>query len=163
MTLDNRVSRIPPALGRLERPVDTDPTLLAHELAHITQLIRQPEPDPRGPLRGRDTSQFDAALDMVKHAAEALEIMESRSQQIQAQAQAVAERARLEIRAASQEVASLQERLSTSEARAENLEATLIEAEEDVQRANEWLTRFQDTITTAFSSRRSQSPRAVAA
>jgi hypothetical protein len=40
---------------------------------------------------------------MVKHAAEALKIMESRSQQGQAQAQAIAERARQEIRAASQE------------------------------------------------------------
>jgi hypothetical protein len=90
----------------------------------------------------------------VIRASEAMDVMERRSQEVQSQADALVEQARRDLLAAHERIASLQQRVLDALAREEELEARLEQAEQRAREADEWLARFHDTITSAFSARR---------
>jgi DNA repair exonuclease SbcCD ATPase subunit len=152
MPLESRVSLIRPATGRYGRPTEGEE--LADELHNVMPLIQTPEPvslkSTASPAS--DPSHLNAALEMVKRAAQAMDAMEDHARIVQAKAQELAERAHHDVCAAKQQAASLQQRLSESESRAEELDTRLAEAQERARAAHERLTRFQETINAAFTS-----------
>ena len=95
--------------------------------------------------------QYQEALELVNDAAQAMQIMEDHSHEIQNKAFELMQRARSDKDAASQQIATLQERLTASEAKAEGLARQLAEVELRAQTAQEWLSRFMETINTAFA------------
>ena len=101
--------------------------------------------------RERGRSYLDT-LEMISSAAEAMLAMESHSQRIQAKACEIAERARYDVTAAQQESAALRDQLAENAARIESLERSLQEAEERAQTAQQWLTRFEQAASRAFSA-----------
>jgi DNA repair ATPase RecN len=154
MPLEGRIPRIRPVIGRPARPVEGEPRELADELDNVMRLLHAPEPAAaKDATPENDPSHLNAALDMVKRAAQAMDAMEDHAQVVQAKAQELAERARYDVRAARQQIASMQQRLLESEAHAEELETRLAEAEERSRTAHEWLARFHETINAAFASR----------
>jgi hypothetical protein len=126
---------------------------LVEELDNVMRLLRQPGVTPQVETRDRSASELDAALAMVSRAAEAMDLMEDRSRQVQVHAEALADQARRDVDLANEKAATLQRRLVASEARAEELIAKLEEAEQRARAADEWLALFHDTITSAFSTR----------
>ena len=90
-------------------------------------------------------------LELVSDAAQAMKIMEDHSHEIQNKAFELMQRARSDKNAASEQIATLQELLTASEAKAEGLARQLAEAELRAQTAHEWLSRFMGTINTAFA------------
>ena len=80
-----------------------------------------------------------------------MQIMEDHSHEIQNKAFDLMQCARSDKLAASEQIAALQERLTASEAKAEGLARQLAEVELRAQTAQEWLSRFMETINTAFA------------
>jgi chemotaxis regulatin CheY-phosphate phosphatase CheZ len=95
--------------------------------------------------------RYQEALETVNDAAKAMQIMEDHSHEIQNKAFELMQRARSDKDAASEQIATLQERLTASEAKAESLARELAEVELRAQTAQEWLSRFMETINTAFA------------
>jgi hypothetical protein len=95
--------------------------------------------------------QYQEALELVNDAAQAMQIIEDHSHEIQNKAFDLMQCARSDKLAASEQIAVLQERLTASEAKAEGLARQLAEAELRAQTAQEWLSRFMETIKTAFA------------
>ena len=80
--------------------------------------------------------------------------MEDHSQKIQAKAFELTQQAKTDRLAASQQIASLQQQLATSEARIVELDSLLAEAELRADTALEWLKRFLEAINGSFSAYR---------
>jgi hypothetical protein len=157
MSSDHKVSRLRPDGGYGERfapGAEVPAEGLVEELDNVMRLLQQPGFPPRCEEKDRSASELDAALEMVKRAAEAMSLMEERSRLVQTRAEALAEQARHDAALANERAASLQRRVVVSEARAEELDTKLQEAEERARAANEWLIRFYDTIMGHFSTRR---------
>jgi chromosome segregation ATPase len=107
--------------------------------------------------------QYQEALELVNDAAQAMQIMEDHSHQIQNKAFDLMQCARSDKLAASEQIAALQERLTASEAKAEGLARQLAEAELRAQTVQEWLSRLMETINTAFHGTRQAGPNRTAA
>ncbi|MBV8447671.1 MAG: hypothetical protein JO094_14045 [Hyphomicrobiales bacterium] len=159
MPLESRTPGIRRAVGRPGGITEGESRDLAEDLDNVMRLIQTPKSQPASaPLPTSDPSHLNAALEMIKRAAQAMDAMEDHAQVVQAKAQELAERARYDVRSARQQVATLEQRLSESEAHAEELDARLAEAEERARAAHEWLERFQDTINAAFATRHQSMP-----
>jgi hypothetical protein len=91
------------------------------------------------------------ALELINGAAQAMSAMEEHSQQIQAKAFELTERARTDRLATSQQIASLEQQLAVSETRVAELSRLLADAELRAQTAQEWLQRFLETINGSLS------------
>ena len=66
------------------------------------------------------------------------------------------QQARTDRQEAHERIANLVNQLTASEARAEELERQLAEAELRAQTAEQWLGRFMETVTEAFAVRKSR-------
>ena len=160
MPLESRPPGIRRVVARPQAGADGEPRDLAEDLDNVMRLIQTPRPQPAAaaPLLASDPSHLNAALEMIKRAAQAMDAMEDHAHVVQAKAQELAERAHYDVRSARQQIAALEQRLSEREAQAEELEARLADAEERAQAANEWLERFQETINAAFATRNQAVP-----
>ncbi len=153
MPLESRTPGIRRIVARPQANVDGEPRDLADDLDNVMRFIQTPKSQPAAPLTASDPSHLNAALEMIKRAAQAMDAMEDHAQVVQAKAQELAEQARYDVRSARQQIAALEQRLSEKDAQAEELEARLAEAEERANAAQEWLERFQETVNAAFASR----------
>jgi chromosome segregation ATPase len=159
MPLESRTPGIRRAAAWPQAGADEERRDLAEDLDNVMRFIQPPKSEPAtAPLAGSDSSHLNAALEMVKRAAQAMDAMEDHAQVVQAKAQELAEQARYDVRSARHHIAALEQRLSESEARAEELEARLAEAQERAHAAHEWLERFQETINAAFAARHQSVP-----
>lgn len=91
------------------------------------------------------------ALELINGAAQVMSAMEEHSQQIQAKAFELTERARADRLTTSQQIASLEQQLAVSETRAAELSRLLADAELRAQTAQEWLQRFLEAINGSLS------------
>jgi hypothetical protein len=96
------------------------------------------------------------ALELVSGAAQAMQSMEENSSRIQAKAFELMQQARTDRQEAHERLANLVNQLTASEARAEELERQLAEAELRAQTAEQWLSRFMETVNEAFAVRKSR-------
>jgi hypothetical protein len=96
------------------------------------------------------------ALELVSGAAQTMQSMEEQSSRIQTKAFELMQQARSERHESHERIANLVEQLTASEARAEELEAQLAEAELRAQTAEQWLSRFMETVNEAFAVRKSR-------
>ncbi len=103
---------------------------------------------------------LDAALDMLNRAAKAMDLMQSRYQQIEDYAKGVADRAEKDIAVAYAQAREWEVRAAGSEARldelhhrAEAAERRADAAERSAQEARDWLECFYDKIVTSFDTR----------
>ena len=96
------------------------------------------------------------ALELVSGAAQTMQSMEEQSTRIQAKAFELMQQARTDRQEAHERIANLANQLTASEARAEELERQLAEAELRAQTAEQWLSRFMETVTEAFAVRKSR-------
>jgi chromosome segregation ATPase len=96
------------------------------------------------------------ALELVSGAAQTMQSMEEQSTRIQTKAFELMQQARTDRQEAHERIANLVNQLTASEARAEELERQLAEAELRAQTAEQWLSRFMETVTEAFAVRKSR-------
>ncbi|MBR1226170.1 MULTISPECIES: hypothetical protein [unclassified Bradyrhizobium] len=115
---------------------------------------------PSAAARPKDADSPDhlQALELISGAAQAMQMVESHSHKIQAKAFELLQHSRSKRIEASQQIASLQERLIASEANVEQLTKRLAEAEARANTAEHWLRRFHDAINTAFADKRACQP-----
>ncbi|CAN7648047.1 hypothetical protein LJR220_006078 [Bradyrhizobium sp. LjRoot220] len=112
---------------------------------------------------GQRTSDADPALpdylqalELVSGAAQTMQSMEEQSARIQTKAFELMQQARTDRQEAHERIANLASQLTASEARAEELERQLAEAELRAQTAEQWLSRFMETVNEAFAVRKSR-------
>jgi hypothetical protein len=96
------------------------------------------------------------ALELVSGAAQTMQSMEEQSTRIQTKAFELMQQARIDRQESHERIAGLVNQLTASEARAEELERQLAEAELRAQTAEQWLSRFMETVTEAFAVRKSR-------
>ncbi|MBA2399743.1 MAG: hypothetical protein H0V72_13775 [Bradyrhizobium sp.] len=96
------------------------------------------------------------ALELVSGAAQTMQSMEENSSRIQTKAFELMQQARTDRQEAHERIANLVNQLTASEARAEELERQLAEAELRAQTAEQWLSRFMETVNEAFAVRKSR-------
>ena len=96
------------------------------------------------------------ALELVSGAAQTMQSMEENSARIQAKAFEMMQQARSDRQEAHERLATLADQLTLSEARIEELERQLAEAELRAQTAEQWLGRFMETVNEAFAVRKSR-------
>ena len=96
------------------------------------------------------------ALELVSGAAQTMQSMEENSARIQANAFEMMQQARSDRQESHERITNLVDQLTASEARAEDLERQLAEAELRAQTAEQWLSRFMETVTEAFAVRKSR-------
>jgi hypothetical protein len=96
------------------------------------------------------------ALELVSGAAQTMQSMEEQSTRIQTKAFELMQQARTDRQEAHERLATLVNQLTASEARVEELERQLAEAELRAQTAEQWLSRFMETVTEAFAVRKSR-------
>ena len=96
------------------------------------------------------------ALELVSGAAQTMQSMEENSARIQAKAFEMMQQARSDRQEAHERISNLVNQLTASEARAEELERQLAEAELRAQTAEQWLSRFMETVNEAFAVRKSR-------
>lgn len=118
-----------------------------------TPMFRTPGADETA-KSGNVWPDYLEALELINGAGQAMTAMEDHSQKIQAKAFEITQKARADRLAASQQIASLQQRLTASETRVAELDSLLAEAELRAQTAQEWLRRFLETINGAFATHR---------
>ena len=158
MPLESRSPGIRRVAARPQANGDAEPRDLADDLDNVMRFI-QPKPQTApGPLSASDPSHLNAALEMIKRAAQAMDAMEDHAQVVQAKAQELAEQARYDVRSARQQIAALEQCLYERDAETEELEARLAQAEERANAAQEWLERFQETVNAAFATRHQAVP-----
>jgi len=96
------------------------------------------------------------ALELVSGAAQTMQSMEEQSTRIQTKAFELMQQARTDRQESHERIANLVNQLTASEARAEELERQLAEAELRAQTAEQWLSRFMETVNEAFAVRKSR-------
>jgi len=96
------------------------------------------------------------ALELVSGAAQTMQSMEENANRIQAKAFEMMQQARSDRQEAHERLATLVNQLTASEARIEELEGQLAEAELRAQTAEQWLSRFMETVNEAFAVRKSR-------
>lgn len=155
------------ASNRFARKGDVEPFDLNRELAAALERLMLPKSEPASSSLGANDStpvddaatdktlpSYLEALEMISSAAEVMASMESHSQRVEAKAYEIAERARYDVRVAQEEVAALRAQFNESLAKIEDLNRRAAEAEGRAQTAQQWLIRFQQATTRAFSTRR---------
>ena len=103
---------------------------------------------------------LDAALDMLNRAAKAMDLMQSRYQQVEDYAKGVADRAEKDIAVAYAQAREWEVRAAGSESRLDELrqraevaERRAEAAESAAKEARDWLECFYDKIVTSFDTR----------
>jgi len=134
-------------------PEYASPTDRVESAASTTRLLRAPSAEETGKPE-QSWPDYLEALEAIKGAAQTLTAMEDHSQKIQAKAFELTQQAKTDRLAASQQIASLQQQLATSEARIVELDSLLAEAELRADTALEWLKRFLEAINGSFSAYR---------
>jgi hypothetical protein len=104
----------------------------------------------------RDLPDYLQALELVSGAAQTMQAMEENSSRIQAKAFEMMQQARTDRQEAHERLASFADQLTASEARVAELEQQLAEAELRAQTAEQWLSRFMETVNEAFVVRKSR-------
>ena len=118
------------------------------------RLLHAPEPAAaKDATPENDPSHLNAALDMVKRAAQAMDAMEDHAQVVQAKAQELAERARYDVRAARQQIASMDSSGCWRARRTPKNSKPGSPKPKSGRARHEWLARFHETINVAFASR----------
>ncbi|WP_237477884.1 hypothetical protein [Lichenibacterium dinghuense] len=120
------------------------------------ERVRAPGAEPR-----RVTPpDLDAALDMLNRASKAMDLMQSRYQQVEDYAKGVADRAEKDIAVAYAQAREWEVRAAGSEnkleelrQRAEAAERRAEAAERNAKEARDWLECFYDKIVTSFDTR----------
>ena len=118
-------------------------------------------PRPAGSEPRRITQpDLDAALDMLNRAAKAMDLMQSRYQQVEDYAKGVADRAEKDIAVAYAQAREWEVRAAGSEGKLDEFRDRAIEAERraeaaerSAQEARDWLECFYDKIVTSFDTR----------
>ena len=123
----------------------------------------QPAPAPervRAEPRRVTPPDLDAALDMLNRAAKAMDLMQSRYQQVEDYAKGVADRAEKDIAVAYAQAREWEVRAAGSDnkledlrQRAEAAERRADVAERNAKEARDWLECFYDKIVTSFDTR----------
>ena len=125
----------------------------------LEEVLSAPSvPSPTALPKDADSPDHLQALELISGAAQAMQMVESHSHKIQAKAFELLQHSRSKRIEASQQIASLQERLIASEANVEQLTKRLAEAEARANTAEHWLRRFHDAINTAFADKRACQP-----
>jgi hypothetical protein len=131
----------------------------APRASRVVEKLNIPYRDQAGE-RASDTARalpdYLQALELVSGAAQAMQSMEENSSRIQAKAFELMQQARTDRQEAHERLANLVNQLTASEARAEELERQLAEAELRAQTAEQWLSRFMETVNEAFAVRKSR-------
>ena len=144
---------------------------VGQDLDNIFRLTAaQPAPQPQQPPervraagaepRRVTPPDLDAALDMLNRAAKAMDLMQSRYQQVEDYAKGVADRAEKDIAVAYAQAREWEVRAAGSEnkleelrQRAEAAERRAEAAERNAKEARDWLECFYDKIVTSFDTR----------
>ena len=141
---------------------------VGQDLDNIFRLTAAPAPQPQAAERPRPAPEsrrvpqpdFDAALDMLNRAAKAMDLMQSRYQQVEDYAKGVADRAEKDIAVAYAQAREWEVRAAGSEnkleelrQRAEAAERRAEAAERNAKEARDWLECFYDKIVTSFDTR----------
>jgi hypothetical protein len=131
----------------------------APRAGRVVEKLNIPRREQAGE-RASDTERalpdYLQALELVSGAAQAMQSMEENSSRIQAKAFELMQQARTDRQEAHERLANLVNQLTASEARAEELERQLAEAELRAQTAEQWLSRFMETVNEAFAVRKSR-------
>ena len=145
---------------------------VGQDLDNIFRLTAaQPAPERQAPAPERvraggaeprrvTAPDLDAALDMLNRAAKAMDLMQSRYQQVEDYAKGVADRAEKDIAVAYAQAREWEVRASGSESRidelrnrAEAAELRADAAERSAKEARDWLECFYDRIVSTFDTR----------
>lgn len=131
----------------------------ARRVSGLMEKLNTPNREQAG-QRSSDTDpalpDYLQALELVSGAAQAMQSMEEQSTRIQTKAFELMQQARTDRQEAHERIANLANQLTASEARAEELERQLAEAELRAQTAEQWLSRFMETVNEAFAVRKSR-------
>jgi len=150
---------------------------LIDRLGNVMEFLR-----PKIPANAKDhnAAGLNTALEMVSRAAEVMGMLERRVADLETEGRALVEQAKHDLEMAEARVASYEKRILESEARADELqarlqqaerraaeadelEARLQEADETAKEADQWLKRFYETITTVFQARLTTAPTSMVA
>ena len=156
-------SRIAPARLRNSAGVHQLHELVAPSTARRVSGLMEKLNLPNREQAGERTSDTERALpdylqalELVSGAAQTMQSMEENSARIQAKAFEMMQQARSDRQEAHERLATLADQLTVSEARIEELEGQLAEAELRAQTAEQWLSRFMETVNEAFAVRKSR-------
>ena len=131
----------------------------ARRVSGLMEKLNVPTRERAGE-RASDTERalpdYLQALELVSGAAQTMQSMEENSSRIQTKAFELMQQARTDRQEAHERIANLVDQLTASEARAEELERQLAEAELRAQTAEQWLSRFMETVNEAFAVRKSR-------
>jgi hypothetical protein len=97
-------------------------------------------------------ADYSVELELVGNAVRAIAFIEDRSQRIQAKALELTKRVKADRLETNQYISFLEQQVAAGEARTQELQMRLDEAETRVTMSCEWLNRFQQTIRSAFSA-----------
>jgi len=151
---------------------------LIDKFDNVMEFLRPKIPDAS--TKDHGAVDLNTALTMVNRAAEVMGALERRVSDMEAEGLAQVEQARYDLEIAEARVASYEKRALDSEARtdelearlrqaqrraaeADELEARLQEIEQRAKEADEWLKRFCETITTVFQARLATTSKCIAA
>jgi hypothetical protein len=156
-------SRIAQARVRNPASVHQLHELVAPSTARRVSGLMEKLNTPNREQRGEPTSDTERALpdylqalELVSGAAQTMQSMEEQSTRIQTKAFELMQQARTDRQEAHERITNLVDQLTASEARAEELERQLAEAELRAQTAEQWLGRFMETVNEAFAVRKSR-------
>ena len=123
---------------------------LFQELSNVVRLAGEPE-QPTPTSRQRDMS---GALDMIKHAAAAIDEAQKRASEMEERVRALMGSTREELKKGEARIEQAEQRTRDAEARALASEQRIHAAEQRRQEADQWLHRLGTTIEEAFGDRR---------
>jgi chromosome segregation ATPase len=121
---------------------------LFQELSNVVRLAGEPE-QPTPTSRQRDMS---GALDMIKHAAAAIDEAQKRASEVEERVRVLMEDTSQELKKAEVRIETAEQRTQDAEARAVALEQRIQQAEERSREADQWLHRLGSTIEEAFGN-----------
>ena len=121
---------------------------LFQELSNVVRLAGEPE-QPTPTSRQRDMS---GALDMIKHAAAAIDEAQKRASEVEERVRVLMEDTSQELKKAEVRIENAEQRTRDAKARAVALEQRIQQAEERSREADQWLHRLGSTIEEAFGN-----------
>ena len=141
----------------------------AQPVAPQTTFAPPERPRPAGSEPRRVTPpDLDAALDMLNRAAKAMDLMQSRYQQVEDYAKGVADRAEKDVALAYAQAREWEVRAAGSEGKLDEFRTRAVEAERraeaaerSAREARDWLECFYDRIVTSFDTRSLLKPQAA--
>ena len=122
---------------------------LFQELSNVVHLAGEPERPAPTALQQRDMS---GALDMIKHAAAAIDEAQKRASEVEERVRVLMEDTSQELKKAEVRIENAEQRARDAKARAVALEQRIQQAEERSREADQWLHRLGSTIEEAFGN-----------